>query len=71
MPISIRQRLADAGLSRLLKVSGALNGYAVEQVRTPMRDGVVLLGDHFAPEGTPRGTVLIRTPYGRGFPGGL
>ena len=69
MPISIRQRLVDAGLSRLLKTSGALNGYAVEQVRTPMRDGVVLLGDHFAPEtGAPRGTVLIRTPYGRGFP---
>ena len=34
-----------------------------------MRDGTVLLGDHFAPDPvTQRGTVLIRTPYGRGFP---
>ncbi|MET0416831.1 MAG: CocE/NonD family hydrolase [Actinoplanes sp.] len=69
MAISIRQRLTDAALSRLLTRSDGLNSYAVEQVRTPMRDGVVLLGDHFRPEtGTPRGTVLIRTPYGRGFP---
>jgi putative CocE/NonD family hydrolase len=52
-----------------MRQSKALNGYTVERVRAPMRDGVVLLGDHFAPEtGTPRGTVLIRTPYGRGFP---
>ncbi len=69
MAISIRQRLADAALSRLLARSDARNGYQIEQVRTPMRDGVLLLGDHFRPEtGTPRGTVLIRTPYGRGFP---
>jgi putative CocE/NonD family hydrolase len=29
----------------------------------------MLLGDHFAPEvAKPKGTILIRTPYGRGFP---
>ena len=45
------------------------NGYTISAVHTPMRDGVVLLGDHFAPRtDTPRGTILIRTPYGRGFP---
>jgi putative CocE/NonD family hydrolase len=34
-----------------------------------MRDGVLLAADHFVPvTARPRGTVLIRTPYGRGFP---
>src|SRR3954470_34580 len=56
-------------LARLLGLPPARGGYTIEAVRTPMRDGVVLLGDHFAPVGgTARGTVLIRTPYGRGFP---
>jgi uncharacterized protein len=69
MAISKRQRMADAVLSRALRQPRALNGYSVQSVRTPMRDGAVLLGDHFSPATqTPRGTVLIRTPYGRGFP---
>jgi putative CocE/NonD family hydrolase len=69
MAISKRQRVADAVLSRALRQPGALNGYTIENVRTPMRDGAVLLGDHFSPStATPHGTVLIRTPYGRGFP---
>jgi putative CocE/NonD family hydrolase len=69
MAISMRQRLADATLSRLLRQSKALNAYAVSPVRTPMRDRVILLGDHFTPDtASPRGTILIRTPYGRGFP---
>src|SRR3954451_9152213 len=69
MAMSKRQRLADATLSRLLRQSKALNSYEVSRVRTPMRDGVILLGDHFTPAtARPRGTILIRTPYGRGFP---
>jgi uncharacterized protein len=37
-------------------------------LRVPMRDGVVLLADHYAPvTDTPRPTVLIRGPYGRGW----
>ncbi|WP_099343943.1 MULTISPECIES: CocE/NonD family hydrolase [unclassified Actinoplanes] len=69
MAISGRQRLTDAALSRLFGRAPALHGYSVEQVRTPMRDGVRLLGDHFTPvTDRPRGTVLIRTPYGRGLP---
>ncbi|WP_250027471.1 CocE/NonD family hydrolase [Paractinoplanes maris] len=69
MANSIRQRIADATLGRLLRQGAAVNDYVVAAVRTPMRDGVVLLGDHFAPvTARPRGTVLIRTPYGRGFP---
>ncbi|WP_328461918.1 CocE/NonD family hydrolase [Actinoplanes sp. NBC_00393] len=69
MAISKRQRMADRVLSRVLGQTPALNAYTVESVRTPMRDGTVLIGDHFIPESDePRGTVLIRTPYGRGFP---
>ncbi|MET0424326.1 MAG: CocE/NonD family hydrolase, partial [Actinoplanes sp.] len=67
MPISTRQRLADAAIARTLKQApAARNEYAVESVRTLMRDGAVLAGDHFIPDtDKPRGTVLIRTPYGR------
>src|SRR5690349_11877618 len=69
MTISRRQRLTDAALSRLLGLTPATHGYTVRQVRTPMRDGVRLLGDHLAPDiGESKGTVLIRTPYGRGLP---
>ncbi|XVV11790.1 CocE/NonD family hydrolase [Actinoplanes sp. CA-131856] len=62
-------RFADAALGRLLRVAPAANDYSVAAVRVPMRDGVDLVADHFAPRVTrPKGTVLIRTPYGRGFP---
>ena len=39
--------------------------YTVTQTRVPMRDGVELLTDVYAPEAMSLGTVLIRTPYGR------
>ena len=68
MAISTR-RLTDRALTRMLRLPPARNGYVVSAVRTPMRDGVVLLGDHYAPEsGASRGTILARSPYGRGFP---
>jgi uncharacterized protein len=35
----------------------------------PASDGVPLLTDHYIPQvASPRPTVLVRTPYGRGFP---
>jgi predicted acyl esterase len=34
----------------------------------PMRDGVVLLADHYAPTGRALGTLLVRGPYGRSGP---
>ncbi|MEV6170877.1 CocE/NonD family hydrolase [Streptomyces sp. NPDC051954] len=37
-------------------------------IRVPTRDGAELLTDHYLPERNPRGTVLIRSPYGRGVP---
>jgi predicted acyl esterase len=69
MTRSTRQRLADAALTRALGAPKPRNSYAINAVRVPLRDGVTLLGDHYAPTTTsPRGTVLIRSPYGRGFP---
>ena len=64
------QRLADAAVAKALGQAKARNRYAVEPgLRIAMRDGVDLIGDHYAPLTTsPLGTVLIRTPYGRGFP---
>jgi uncharacterized protein len=61
--------LADTVLSRVLGAPKARNSYTIEAVRVPMRDGVLLAANHFVPvTAHPRGTVLIRTPYGRGFP---
>ena len=70
---SVPGRLLDRALSRLLGLPAARNDFVVERdVPAPMRDGVVLLADHYVPEASQaRGTVLIRTPYGRGFPGDL
>ncbi|MEU7902975.1 CocE/NonD family hydrolase [Actinoplanes sp. NPDC049118] len=63
-------RIADRVLSRLLGLPPARNGYTVDHgLRIPMRDGVDLRADHYSPQTRdPRGTVLVRTPYGRGFP---
>ena len=41
----------------------------IPRLEVPGADGVTLLADHYVPladEG--RGTILVRTPYGRGFP---
>jgi uncharacterized protein len=45
------------------------NAMIVEKgLHVPMRDGVILLADHYAPvTAAPRPTVLIRGPYGRGW----
>jgi uncharacterized protein len=55
-------------LSRALDVPAPTADYTVTRVRTPMRDGVELIGAHYAPTGTAKGTLLVRCPYGRGFP---
>jgi predicted acyl esterase len=41
----------------------------IPRLEVPGADGMMLLTDHYVPlkdEG--RGTILVRTPYGRGFP---
>ncbi|WP_422748164.1 CocE/NonD family hydrolase [Mycobacterium sp. WMMD1722] len=57
-------------VSRLLRVPPRTSGYTVDRrVRVPMRDGVNLLADHYVPDTPhPAGTLLVRCPYGRGFP---
>jgi putative CocE/NonD family hydrolase len=62
--------------SVLRKLSGALRlpppttDFGVDRtLRVPMRDGVDLLADHYAPQThEPAGTLLVRGPYGRAFP---
>ncbi len=58
-------RLADRAISALWALPRG-SGYTVTRaLRVPMRDGVELLADHYAPAGTAHGTVLVRGPYGR------
>lgn len=57
-------------LARLLDVPAQSTEFTVHRgVRVPMRDGVELLASHYEPDTTtPAGTLLVRCPYGRGFP---
>lgn len=62
-------RVADALVTRLFGLPSARTAYTRREERTPMRDGTVLLGEHYVPTtGHPLGTVLVRTPYGRVSP---
>ena len=60
------QRVVDRALAALLKLPPASGGYTVtEDIAVGMRDGTSLLADHYAPTGPARGTILVRSPYGR------
>ena len=64
-------RTVERFFEQLRKLPPPRNGYVVERgLRTPTRDGFVLVGDHYVPvvPDNHRATILIRTPYGRGFP---
>ncbi|MGH3563367.1 MAG: CocE/NonD family hydrolase, partial [Mycobacterium sp.] len=60
--------LTDRVLGRLLRLPAPTTGYTVSRVAVPMRDGITLLADHYAPTSEHAGTLLVRSPYGRGFP---
>jgi len=62
-------RVLDQALSRLLRLPRGSNDCRVQRdIPVPARDGIRLLTDHYAPaDGSGRGTILVRTPYGRGF----
>jgi uncharacterized protein len=67
------RHLGGKALGRALGLRPASTGYTVERVHVPMRDGVALVADHYAPATSnplskPLGTLLVRGPYGRGFP---
>ncbi len=57
-------------VSSLLKLPPHTTEYTVHHgLRVPMRDGVELIADHYKPATTnPLGTLLVRGPYGRGWP---
>src|ERR1700710_1487192 len=64
------RRAADRAVTRIVRLPPALNRYRVTRgVAVPMRDGAELVADLFTPDtSSPRGTILIRAPYGRGYP---
>jgi putative CocE/NonD family hydrolase len=61
--------LFGAVVNRSWHLPPRLNGVSVDRdLRVPMRDGTVLLADHYGPvPARERPTVLMRTPYGRGW----
>ena len=63
-----RADLITAAMSRALRLGPARNKITIDRgMQVPMRDGTILLADHYAPIVTrPRPTVLMRCPYGRG-----
>ncbi|WP_300009178.1 CocE/NonD family hydrolase [Pseudonocardia sp.] len=62
-------RAVDRIATRLLGLPPARTGYGVREEAVPVRDGAVLLAEHLVPDTAhPLGTVLVRTPYGRGTP---
>ncbi|MEJ3655189.1 CocE/NonD family hydrolase [Actinomycetes bacterium KLBMP 9759] len=71
-PPSSAGRAVDRLMTRLMKLPAARTDYVRSRERVPMRDGVELLADHYAPVTShPLGTVLIRTPYGLVGPANL
>jgi uncharacterized protein len=69
MTKSRRHGFADTAWTRVLRLPAPTAPVTTTRVRTPMRDGVELVGDLYSPDAPhTRGTILIRTPYGRGFP---
>jgi uncharacterized protein len=61
-----RRRALDAATARIFKMPPGHHDYTLTRaVRVPMRDGVELLADIYAPATKSLGTLLIRTPYGR------
>ncbi|MFE2597353.1 CocE/NonD family hydrolase [Streptomyces sp. NPDC059396] len=53
----------------LLGISPRSTDCLVTTVRVPMRDGIELAAEHYAPHtDEPSPTILVRSPYGRGFP---
>lgn len=67
--MSTRPHFTDVVLNRALRqLPAPTTGYTVGRERIPMRDGVTLVADHYQPTGEVVGTLLVRCPYGRGFP---
>lgn len=63
-------RTIDQAVTRMLRLPPTTTGYRVRRgISIPMRDGVALRADHYAPDTSrPLGTILVRGPYGRALP---
>lgn len=63
-------RLVERVLARRMKLAPATTGYRITRgVTVPMRDGVPLMADLYAPtDHAPIATMLLRGPYGRAAP---
>src|SRR5215469_4383752 len=63
-----RADLITAAMSRAMLLGPARNKITIDRgVRVPMRDGTILMADHYVPMvAQSRPTVLMRCPYGRG-----
>lgn len=62
--------IVDRAVSRALRLPPPTTRYRVRRaLRVPMRDGTVLVADHYAPASAdPMGTIVVRGPYGRSLP---
>ena len=64
-----QSRLLDRLVAPVLKLPRATHGVRRVQTQVPTRDGEQLMTDVYLPVGDlAKATVLIRSPYGRGFP---
>jgi predicted acyl esterase len=72
-PLGVVPAATSAVLGRMWRLPPKRNRVLLTRaLRVPMRDGAVLIADHYAPAvGEACPTVLIRSPYGRGFEYGL
>jgi uncharacterized protein len=61
--------LLTSAMTRQLKLAPKRNKITVElAIPVPMRDGTILVADHYAPvTREPKPTILMRSPYGRGW----
>ncbi|OLO98703.1 hydrolase [Mycolicibacterium porcinum] len=68
--MSTFRRYAGKTVSKVLGLPPHETDFTVQGgLRVPMRDGVELIADHYAPvTDHPAGTLLVRGPYGRRFP---
>lgn len=68
--MSTLRRYTGKVASRILGLPPHETDFTVQHgLRVPMRDGVELIADHYAPvTARPAGTLLVRGPYGRRFP---
>lgn len=64
------RRYAGSAISKVVSLPPHTTDFTVHHgLRVPMRDGVELVADHYAPvTDRPAGTLLVRGPYGRRFP---